>query len=141
MVVSIIHAGPRSSGLSPASFAPPLSDSLTYEVFVSGRVETPERLRSTIPRQGRPLLSYSLVNLHNARQEGEGMIRHGISNGVWNQAKEETRQLLIEKARAQKVIGYFELAAKIRTVSFHARDQVFFDMLTEISKEEDAARI
>ncbi len=106
---------------------------------MSGRVAAPESLRSTFPRQGRPLLSYSLVNLHNVRQEGEARNRHGITNGVWDKAKEETRQLLIEEARAQSVIAYSILAAKVQTVPFSERSQLFFEILTEISREEDAA--
>ena len=60
-------------------------------------------------------------------------------NGVWDKAKEETRQLLIEEARAQSVIAYSILAAKVQTVPFSERSQLFFEILTEISREEDAA--
>ena len=67
------------------------------------------------------------------------MNRHGISNEVWNKAKEETRQLLIEEARAQSVIAYSILAAKVQTIPFSERSQLLFEILTEISREEDAA--
>jgi hypothetical protein len=66
-------------------------------------------------------------------------MKHGYPIEDWNKAKEEMRQILIEKAKARETITYSDLLSKIQTIKLHRGLRPFTDMLGEISREEDAA--
>ena len=67
------------------------------------------------------------------------MSTHGFSQLEWDAAKAEARELMIERARAQGMIPYSDLAAKIKSIRLEAHDQRLFDLLAQISSEEDEA--
>ena len=62
-----------------------------------------------------------------------------FSQKVWKQAKEETRKILIDRARMRNMIPYSGLVNQIQTIQFEAHDVRLFAMLGEISSEEAAA--
>jgi hypothetical protein len=63
----------------------------------------------------------------------------GFSQTQWDQAKEEMRRTLIATAQAQEVISYSDVVQHVQTIRFEAHDKRFFEMLGEISTQEDAA--
>jgi hypothetical protein len=66
---------------------------------------------------------------------------YGFSHEIWNRAKEEIKELLIDRARMPNMIPipYSELVNQIQTIQFEAHDVRLFVMLGEISSEEAAA--
>lgn len=65
--------------------------------------------------------------------------KYGYPLSDWNDAKEEMRQILIEKAKAGKTIAYSELTARLHTITFAPRSSAFAAILGEISTEENSA--
>jgi len=65
--------------------------------------------------------------------------KYGYSIDDWNKAKEEMRQILIERAKVRGMIPYSELASQIRTVCVKPESNALAGMLGEISSAEDAA--
>jgi len=57
----------------------------------------------------------------------------------WNEAKEEMRQILIEKAKLGELIPFSGLTEKVKRITFNPRSPALATMLGEISEEEDAA--
>lgn len=75
---------------------------------------------------------------------GEGVLLRdnfdpGVSKAVWETAKAEARQIMIDRARLRGMIPYSELVGGIGSVSFAAHDPRLFHLLGEIASEEDAA--
>jgi hypothetical protein len=64
---------------------------------------------------------------------------YGITDPVWNEAKEQARQAMIGVARSRGMITYSDLVSRITAVRFNAYDVRLNHMLGEISAEEDAA--
>jgi hypothetical protein len=65
---------------------------------------------------------------------------YGHPEADWERARTEMRTVLIGVASAPDgFISYAELAARVRTIVFDARDQRLWYMLREISSEENAA--
>jgi len=64
---------------------------------------------------------------------------YGFSNEQWQRAKQEARSIMIERAKLRGMIPYSELAEKIRTIRLEAHDPRLFDLIGQVSKEEDAA--
>ncbi len=64
--------------------------------------------------------------------------KYGYSIADWNKAKEEMRQVLIERAKVRGMIPYSELASKIRTIQIKPQSYALAAMYGEISSEEDA---
>jgi len=62
---------------------------------------------------------------------------HGVSQKIWNAAKQEASKVMIECARAKRTISYSDLVAQISSMTLAARDPRLFDMLGEISCDED----
>lgn len=59
---------------------------------------------------------------------------------AWDHDKEQMRSRLIEVARAGDTINYERLAEELGSAfPYGPRTRAFYDMLTEIAKEEDAA--
>jgi molybdopterin synthase catalytic subunit len=58
------------------------------------------------------------------------------SQAEWDAAKEEIKNLLIERAKVRGMIPYSELADKVRSMNLEAHDQRLFHLLGEISSEE-----
>jgi len=65
--------------------------------------------------------------------------KFGFQNREWSAAKEEARQVLIERAKVRGMIPYSELVRHIRSIIFEPHDIRFFHLLGEISREEDEA--
>lgn len=65
--------------------------------------------------------------------------KYGYSLNEWEQAKEEMKKILIERARVRCLIPYSELAAQIKSISISPESYAFAAMLGEISTEEDRA--
>lgn len=65
--------------------------------------------------------------------------RHGIDPEVWERAREEARQILIQCAREGRTIAYSELAADLDTVRIEPNSSAFHAILDEISCSENAA--
>lgn len=67
------------------------------------------------------------------------MQRHGFDSEVWERAREEARQILIQRAREGRTIAYSELAAELDTVRLEPNSSAFHAILDEISCSENAA--
>lgn len=65
--------------------------------------------------------------------------RHGFDPEVWERAREEARQILIQCAREGRKIAYSDLAAELDTVSIEPNSSAFHAMLDEISLCENKA--
>jgi len=65
--------------------------------------------------------------------------KYGYSLADWNKAKEEMRQILIERAKVRGMIPYSGLAAQVRTIHMSPESYALAAMLGAISSEEDAA--
>ena len=64
--------------------------------------------------------------------------KYGVPEAVWLQTRAEMRAILVACARERRVLPYGQLAAQVTGIQFEAHDQRMFDMLGEISQEEDA---
>ena len=58
---------------------------------------------------------------------------------LWEEAKEEARQILIQCAKENRTIAALELVREIRTLSFSPRSRAFSEMLNQIAFAEYAA--
>lgn len=63
----------------------------------------------------------------------------GFSDKQWRAAKNEAKQILIERAKVRGMIPYSELVQRIKSISLEAHDQRLFHLIGEIFSEEDAA--
>ena len=64
---------------------------------------------------------------------------YGVLQTSWNKAKNEAKQLMIERAKVRETIPYSDLAREIKAVKLAAHDQRLFHLIGEISTEEDGA--
>ena len=67
------------------------------------------------------------------------MSKYGIPLDQWDKAKQEARNVLVDRAKSQEMITYSDLATRITTVSFDPHGRPLSDLIGEISKEEDEA--
>ena len=67
------------------------------------------------------------------------MTNYGFSHEQWENAKQEARSIMIERAKLRAMIPYSELATKIKTIKLEAHDPRLFDLIGQISSEEDSA--
>lgn len=65
--------------------------------------------------------------------------KYGYPLGKWNEAKEDMKQILIERARVRGMIPYSELVKKVKAIRLEPESYALAAMLGEISGEEDAA--
>ena len=65
--------------------------------------------------------------------------KYGYSTIDWNSAKEEMRQILIERAKVRGMISYSELVEQIQTIQLEPESYALAAMLGEISSDEDAS--
>jgi len=65
-------------------------------------------------------------------------MRHGFPATLWNAAKEESRKVMIERAKLRGMITYSDLVREIKSIKLDAHDQRLSHLLDEISSEEDA---
>jgi hypothetical protein len=56
----------------------------------------------------------------------------------WNAAKNEAKKALVARARLRRMMAYCELVQCIHAIQLEAHDPRLFDLLGEISAEEDA---
>ena len=66
-------------------------------------------------------------------------LRHGFPERLWNEAKEEARGIMIDRAKVRGMIPYSDLVQQITSIRLAAHDPRLFHMLGEISSEEEAA--
>lgn len=64
---------------------------------------------------------------------------HGFSKADWEAAKNEARDILIERAKVRGMIAYSDLAKQVTKINLKAHDPRFFHFLGEISVEEEEA--
>jgi molybdopterin synthase catalytic subunit len=67
------------------------------------------------------------------------MTNYGYEQQVWDQAKAEMREALIERAKFRGMIPYSELVEKITTIELEPNSYALAAMLGEVSTEEAAA--
>ncbi|MEP7285091.1 MAG: hypothetical protein ABI947_04905 [Chloroflexota bacterium] len=67
------------------------------------------------------------------------MNKFGYSESQWTLAKNEAKQVLIERAKVRGMIPYSELVQHIHAIAIEAHDRRLFNLLGEISIEEDKA--
>ena len=65
--------------------------------------------------------------------------KFGFDQARWDQAKEQAKGVLAERAAVRGAIPYSELVTHIDAISVEAHDPRLFHLLGEISTEEDAA--
>ena len=66
-------------------------------------------------------------------------MRHGFPEDAWNEAKEEARGIMIDRAKVRGMIPYSDLVQQITSIRLAAHDPRLSHMLGEISSEEEAA--
>ena len=64
---------------------------------------------------------------------------YGFSQGDWDAAKAEIKEILISRAKVRGTIPYSELVGMVRAITFEAHDVRLFTMLGEVSTEEARA--
>ena len=67
------------------------------------------------------------------------MPKFGFSDEQWSEAKAETKALLAERSRLRGMIPYSDLVRALRSVNLDAHDPRLFELLGEVSTEEDDA--
>ena len=65
---------------------------------------------------------------------------YGFKTEDWQKAKEEMRQILIEKAKTGQTIPYTDLVAQVKAIDLPRNSPALWHMLGEISTEENAAQ-
>jgi hypothetical protein len=65
--------------------------------------------------------------------------KYGYDIDLWNAAKEEMRQAMIERAKLRGMIPYSDLCKKVTAVTLEPHSYALAAMLGEISADEDAA--
>jgi len=96
-------------------------------------------------QSGNPVSRVHLAG--NRKQESGPLVRgrcsmttdYGFKAEDWQKAKEEMRQILIERAKLCQTITYSDLVSKIKAIDLLPSSPAFWDMLGEISTEENAA--
>ena len=66
-------------------------------------------------------------------------IKYGYQIANWKKAKEDMRQVLIERAKVRGMISYSELTSKITAIHIEPKSYALAAMLGEISEDENAA--
>ena len=57
----------------------------------------------------------------------------------WDKAKSEAKEALVERAKVRGMIPYSDLVTSINAINLQAHDPRLFQLLGEVSSEEDAA--
>lgn len=63
----------------------------------------------------------------------------GIPAQIWDEAKEQARIAMIERAKIRGMISYSDLVNRITALPLEAHDVRLFHLLGEVSSEEDKA--
>lgn len=66
-------------------------------------------------------------------------MKYGYSESLWNSAKQQARDAMINKARHRAMITYTDLCKAITAICIKPNDYFLRHLLDEISKEEDEA--
>jgi len=64
--------------------------------------------------------------------------KYGYKAEDWEAAKEEMRQILVERVRLRGMISYSDLVSRLETIRMEPDSFALAHMLGEISEEEDA---
>jgi molybdopterin synthase catalytic subunit len=64
--------------------------------------------------------------------------KYGYSLDKWNEAKEEMKQILVERAKVRGMIPYSDLVEKVKSIKLEPESYALSNMLGEVSAEEDA---
>jgi hypothetical protein len=65
--------------------------------------------------------------------------KYGYFIADWNKAKEEMRQILVERAKVRGMIPYSKLVSQVQTIHIKPESYALAAMLGEISGAENAA--
>lgn len=65
--------------------------------------------------------------------------KYGFPELQWERAKEEMKQLLIDRAKVRGMIPYSELVQQVKTIKLEPESYALAKMLGEISTAEDKA--
>jgi len=80
-------------------------------------------------------LTLTVRRLH---QKGKVMTsKYGYSLNDWEAAKNEMKEILVERAKVRGMIPYSELATQIKSIHITVEAYAFAAMLGEVSTEED----
>ncbi len=60
----------------------------------------------------------------------------GYDQSVWDKAKSESREEMVQTAKRRRTITYGQLAQKVRAINFNPMDNAFHKMLGQICVEE-----
>jgi ferritin-like protein len=75
-----------------------------------------------------------------SQNEGESMTtKYGYPITMWTKAKEEMKEVLIERAKMHGLMPYSELVEKIKSIELEPESYALATMLGEVSAEEDTA--
>jgi hypothetical protein len=64
---------------------------------------------------------------------------HGFPPSAWDEAKEEARTIMIDRARVRGMIPYSDLVSRVTAIKIKPHDPRLTDFLREIAAAEDAA--
>lgn len=65
--------------------------------------------------------------------------KYGFSPDLWDKAKDEMREIMIEHAKIEDLITYTQLVDALTTIRLEPHAYALFRMLWEIASEEDEA--
>ena len=66
--------------------------------------------------------------------------KYGYPAKDWDEAKEEIRVILIEKAKNLSLLTYGDLCKKLTVIPFKPRLSALYEMLDQIAEKEDDAK-
>ena len=64
---------------------------------------------------------------------------HGYGLELWEEAREEARQILIRRAREERQITYSDLVGEMHAITLDPHDPALGSMLGQISRQEHVA--
>src|ERR1051326_9620046 len=65
--------------------------------------------------------------------------KYGFTAKQWEGFKKEAREIMIEAARIRQTITYSEMAPRMTTVAVEAHDQLLWDIIGDVAKDEEHA--
>lgn len=65
--------------------------------------------------------------------------KYGFTTKQWQRFKKEARDIMVAVARNRQMITYSDMAAKMTTIAVEAHDQVLWDIIGDVAKDEEKA--
>jgi len=63
--------------------------------------------------------------------------KYGLTAKQWRTYKKEAQKIMMEAARDRQMITYSAMAARMTTLSVAAHDQVLWDIIGDVAKDEE----